>query len=279
MRKAARRIARQITVVTSSLSRSIDLLLASQGDDPLHDVRVAARRLGSTLSPFSKLESFAALRTLRQPIQSLIKLSNTLRDTEVQVALLAPLAATAFPDWWQHWLDTRAHADRSIHAALYLHMQHPDVGRSTRLIRKACTRAIKKTGKRQLQRAICRQGRRLKTRIGEYSHHGTQLFEEAATWHALRLDCKRLRYLQEVYSSSLPARDRIDPALIKAVQDALGELRDVDVLLASLAPDTTPAPIIAALHTLRAARLVRAEEIVVLLMQAVDAPRDAQEAA
>ncbi|MBV8658959.1 MAG: CHAD domain-containing protein [Burkholderiales bacterium] len=279
MSKATKQIANKISLVTSSLSQSIDLLLANQGDDPLHNVRVSARRLGSTLSPFSKLESFASLRDLRQPIHALIKLSNQLRDAEVQAALLKPLAEGAHPEWWQHWLETRTHADHAIQIALYRHMQRPDIGRSTRLIRRACTRAIKKAGKQQLRWAIRRQGRRLKERIGDYSLHGRHLFDEAATWHALRLDCKRLRYLQEVYRSILPARDQIDPILIKAAQDALGELRDVDVLLASLAADTTPAPIVEALHKLRAERLAHAEEIVVSLMQAVETPAEGPQAA
>jgi len=272
MSKAAKRISSKINTVALALSRHIDLLLARQGDDPLHDVRVAARRLDSTLAPFNKLERFRKLAALRQPIRAVIKLSNQLRDTEVQAALLAPIAAEQHAAWWQQWQAAHTHTDHAIHGALYQHMQQPALGRALRMTCKACKQAVRRTGKRALYRAIYRRSRRLKARIGQYRDYGTALFDEAATWHTLRLDCKRLRYLQEAYGGMLARQDSVDPTLVKAAQDGLGELRDVDILLATLPGDTAPPPVIDALQRLRVERLAQAEQIVATLLGSLSDP-------
>jgi CHAD domain-containing protein len=86
---------------------------------------------------------------------------------------------------------------------------------------------------RQLRRAVQAYHDRLRDRIAA-AVDDEMLFSQPKRWHALRLDCKRWRYVLENHGSVWGEAARQAMSHAKALQDALGELRDIELLAESL---------------------------------------------
>ncbi len=180
----------------------------------LHDVRVAVRRLRASLAPWRDRRGF---RSLRRPLRELARAmagSGRLRDREVQQQglreLLSPAAATAM----------------TVTTAL---RPAPDVPDSllARLNRRLA-RIWRDQDADDLIAVRDAHARRLLFRIQCALGQPALLLQLPDAIHVLRLDCKHLRYLIEsLEAPALPA--------LRAAQQVLGDLRDLDLLRVALA--------------------------------------------
>jgi CHAD domain-containing protein len=232
-------------VALAHLARALAARRAlAAGDDPeaLHDLRVAVRRLRSTLRAYGGELGSAVGRKLLRRLRRLARATNPLRDAEVGLARLARWrdelpesaerrAAAALA----HALETRLAEGRDrILAGL--------PGELDTLAAKLGERLA--TWRVDLRPETATNGApTLRARVGEeFAAHGRALDAalaaaaggDASAAHRARIEAKRLRYLLEPLSSELDSA-AAPLRRLRALQDLLGELNDLAVLAHELA--------------------------------------------
>jgi len=239
----AGRATRELALAQLDRLRAARRALAA-GDDPeaLHDLRVALRRLRSLVRAFDDELAPTIGRRLRRNLRDLARATNPARDAEVGAARLAA------------WSDAAVHETERRSARFYANRL---ADRRDALRREIESRLADATGaladriERRLvgAEAAAEPGvaagdeptyaARLRDELG---HHSLALFEiltaiesgapELA--HTARIEAKRLRYLLEPVVERAPEA-RAAVRQLKEIQDALGDLHDLDVLAAELA--------------------------------------------
>ena len=217
-----------------------EVLGAHPAEDPVHDMRVATRRLRAALQVFDRQGTLAPLEREVKRLQDAL---GEVRDLHVQDA----------------WLAQAARGRRgSVRAGLAVLRAHQSrrVAEGEAQLQKALTRWQRRTvprlreaaqvlrdggryggprSRRHLGKSLRRVARRLR------AHEGSA---DALSAHRLRIAVKRLRYEAEVLR---PGLRRKMTALLEALvplQEGLGDLHDVDVRLewlGQLAARGTPA--------------------------------------
>lgn len=200
---------------------------AARGADPeyLHQMRVGTRRLRAALRASRGLWRKDDVRALRRGLRKLGAATGPARDWDVQYRRLGP--------------SLRARASvrrRSAHAALRRALSAVSGWKLPRAI-DASPPPLPEYARDVLERLDARAQRRA-ARID---------WSDAPARHALRIRLRRLRYAAEFLRGAFP---RVDAsaliAALKALQDVLGELNDLDVgrrLRAELeAPAVRPRP-------------------------------------
>ena len=71
------------------LARELDRAREDRSPDAVHDLRVAARRLLSTIDSFRAILQFARLRRLRKRIKSVLAAGRSVRDRDIALELAA----------------------------------------------------------------------------------------------------------------------------------------------------------------------------------------------
>jgi len=248
--RPAGEILRRICLAEIDRARRARRALES-GEDPeaLHDVRVAVRRLRSTIRAFPHdLESTVGKR-LRRRLRELARATNPGRDAEVGAAILAG------------WKDAAEPVERRASEALggRLARRRDEIGREieARLVGELDETLDRLAGKLGVWRIELRLTRdpapvttsyrdALEQRVrGHETALAAALAESAESGepeaaHRARIEAKRLRYLLDPVRAALPAAaaplDRL-----RALQDLLGELNDLRVLADELAVDAAGA--------------------------------------
>ena len=216
-----------------------DALAAREGDEPLHDFRVAVRRLRSALRTFRPWLEGGVRPKDEKRLRKLGRSTNESRDAEVQLGWLAAKAG-----------DLSAPAERAGHALAVARFEErlrggPDPDRVAGRFRRAGEK---------LRRRLERYERRVATGDDEGASFGAALAslveEQAAALaarmaavgdaadqegvHRARIEGKRLRYLLEPLRGYRPADAAEVVAELKKLQDLLGELHDAHVLAGEL---------------------------------------------
>jgi len=211
-------------------------LLSGTDGEALHDLRVGIRRLRSTLLPLTSLPGMHATRRALKPLKKLADASNTVRDGEVQGALLRehpmPGGGQSLLNW-QHGQQARyRHTRRKLNQRL----ERAPWKKWLKRLEKRLTEGLADCSKQDVNTQLTAAYQALLATLrGELADPG--LFSDAEHWHHTRLNCKRLRYLLESHGERLAAGSQKQAKYAKAAQDSLGELRDWDVLGATLAAD------------------------------------------
>jgi CHAD domain-containing protein len=179
-------------------------------DDPVHDMRVACRRMAAALRFFDEAK-------LARPVKSLQGALGGLRDLHVQIAWLGESPSAA-----ERQLLVPAR-EEAVREALVLWKQAADHLAAAALFAGGIDRTLgdKKTRKDVL--------RRLRSIARGLSALGDPPDGLAA--HAVRIQVKKLRYLTELVEPAFP---RAAPPLLERLvplQEALGDLHDADVHL------------------------------------------------
>jgi CHAD domain-containing protein len=234
--------ARLIALVHLDAAAAAQERLADPEDgEALHDLRVALRRLRSTLRAYRPWLGGTAAKKLRRRARDLGRSTSAARDADVQLAWLRAQGAALAPR--EHaglrWLEERVAARRD---ATY-----------DRLARRL-PRALAKLEQRLRRRLAVY---RVKVRVGDDAAvplfgavtagalrtlagelldalEGVADAADAAGQHAARIATKRVRYLLEPLTTRVPG-GRALVRQLQQLQDVLGELHDAHVLAGELA--------------------------------------------
>ncbi len=199
--------------------------------EALHDLRVALRHLRTYLATYRKLFAEAVPARSLEALRELTHLTNPARDAEVEVS----------------WIAGHSRARRATSGAAHLRSQL--TRRHARLLREIRERfahdfpGLATRLRRQLERAedthrrtfgqftakqVLRQSRSLRKRLDRI-----QGPTDVANCHQARIAAKRVRYLVEPFSELRGAPKLIEH--LKELQDTLGQLHDLHVLLETMA--------------------------------------------
>ncbi len=218
---------------------------AETGDEePLHQLRVSARRLRASIELFSNVIYAAQLKLYRRDIPWLGAQAGAVRECDVTAALIGARAAKIDPDLKAAIAPMVAALDqrrKSEHARLYELLASK---RYRNLIAKLSRPAIKKIGADRMLGGVAAQ------LIGPATHSaarlGKKLDRDAPTlvFHKLRVRIKRLRYELEMVAPLGGKRHKKTLARLEALQELLGLYHDVTVASAWLLSyaETSAAP-------------------------------------
>jgi CHAD domain-containing protein len=219
-------------------SDAAEALARGAGDDPLHDFRVAVRRLRSALRAFRPWLEDGVTRRHERRLKKLARSTSEARDAEVQLAWLATrrdaLAAS------------RLHPGRDFVVARFESRVHagPAAGRAAERFGRLAAKLRRRL--RTFERKVDAAGdgltfgRVLASLVGDHAGDlwgRLDAIRDAADEervHEARIAGKRLRYLLEPLRGSRSADAAQAIRHLKRLQDLLGDLHDAHVLAGEL---------------------------------------------
>jgi len=201
--------------------------------DAVHDVRVETRRLLSTIELLGAFMPEHDIQKVRHALKRNLDAFDELRDTQVQLGYVGRMAGTfpdaqAFYDWL---LARKSRFTRQTRKAVKC-IQTERLGqrlaafeKEIRLRRKQITRerafaivqrAINRAFARVVQRCRCVQA------------------DDAGAIHRTRIAFKRFRYMVRAVAPLLPAVTEDYCRALRGYQCMMGDIQDMEVLLAAL---------------------------------------------
>ena len=209
-------------------------VVASPDEDSIHDLRVALRRCRSLASVFEEVDPHRAWRDLRKTSRKLFRSLGIIRDSQVQEAWLLKLSSSDDPLRGQILYALKANRDRQERDARKSAAKF-DVGYWTKLAR--ALRSRLKLIPADGPAANCLALERLEE--AAELHRLALRTEKPKAWHALRIGIKHFRYTVE---NLLPKQHALWSSDLKRVQDLLGDVHDLDVLLATITSAAAESP-------------------------------------
>lgn len=213
--------------------------LEGASDAPLHDLRVAVRRLRGVLLFFRPLLRGRRERRLERAIRRLCRRLGPARDAQARLVLLGKIGRRGRLQRrraWRECLRRQARLSVEQHADLRRLLKS---GRFRRLLDEAAYYARAVLPRRILagnspgMRAFA--GRRLSRLCRKLFRADVRLEGmNPAILHMLRIKCRRARYGAEISAPVLGSPVAELEKRLTAVTDALGRVHDVDVLLEGL---------------------------------------------
>lgn len=214
----------------------------------LHDLRVAVRRARTLTGQLPGVLPERTAKRLRKDLGTLGTLTNRLRDLDVltlqRADYLAALPAVVRPDVARTF--RRMHTERgAAHHRLVAALQ---AKRGAAMLERWQAAATGRTGSgprggRGLRRFVRRRVRKQCRRLIDPRYGRALEAGDVQLVHRLRIEGKKLRYLFECFASVLPPERTAESVRrLKALQDALGDLHDLDVhqqMLGAFAPAGT----------------------------------------
>jgi CHAD domain-containing protein len=216
--------------------------LHDPGDtEALHDLRVALRHLRTYLNTYRKLFAKTVSPQALETLRNLTRLTNPARDAEVQATWIAGQSrARRSPSGAAARLRSRLtqHHDELLQEIRERFTQDfpPLAKRLSRQLERAEDPSGRRFGRYTAKRVL-RLGRRLRTRLDRIEG-----LSDVEGCHEARIAAKRVRYLLEPFEALRGARKLIQR--LKALQDTLGDMHDLHVLLETMTetPESTPPP-------------------------------------
>jgi CHAD domain-containing protein len=213
---------------------------AARGDDPeyLHQLRVGLRRLRAALRAFREIVPRACAEPVLAPLRALAPLLGEVRDLDVFCARLqryryAGGASGAAAEALLHCAAERRRAAqlrlrRGLHGKRFTHW----LAATQRWLERAPWREARAVAAGARRRRLAAHAARSLRRLGrKLRRTGDQLdWSDAAARHEFRIRLKRFRYACEFFRGALAGKrtGKLIRAL-KRLQDALGDLNDIDV--------------------------------------------------
>jgi CHAD domain-containing protein len=202
---------------------------ASGEAEPLHQLRVASRRLRASIELFSGVIYAGQLKIYKRDIPWIAGHAGTVRECDVTAAILKERAAKIEPELRESIAPLIAALEerrRSEHALLY---EMLDSKRFRSLVAKVSKPAIKKVGGARTLGAAA--GQLIRTIARSAMRFGGELDTQAppATFHKLRVRIKRLRYALEMFKTLGGKRHKRALARLEELQESLGQYHDVTV--------------------------------------------------
>ena len=202
-------------------------------EDAVHDVRVETRRLLSTIELLGAFIPEHDIQKVRRALKRHLDTFDQLRDTQVQLGYVGRMAGT-FPDAHEFydWLRERkarftrkrakpsSASRRNAWAGVWRHLK-----RKSGCQRKQITR---EQAFAMVQRAINQAFARVAQRCRQVRADDTQ------TIHRTRIAFKHFRYMVEALAPLLPAVTEDHRRALRGYQCMMGDIQDMEVLLAAL---------------------------------------------
>jgi len=214
---------RDLSFWMDQVLKELESVRSSASIDAVHDLRVAIRRCRSVATAMEEIDPDPAWPEMRKAARKLFRALGALRDAQVMDEWVKRLGPETDP--------VRAHLQAAYEA------KEPQLrGEALRAAAKFDQRAWKHLARTLRQRsrlvppgslaAACLALERFES--AKELHAKALRTEKPKPWHALRIGLKRFRYTVE---SLLPEQYAIWSDNLKRVQDLLGEVHDLDVLL------------------------------------------------
>ena len=203
-------------------------------EEAVHDLRVATRRLISTLELVDRIHPEAQLRTARQVLKRHLEMFGPLRDVQVQL-LTVDKTLASFPEL-QGFYNFLARREGKLTRRLGLELKHVKIGK----IRKSLAAAAKQLEALPDTPVVHRETRAAAILAIETAYNRVIERKQAITpahvtsIHRMRVAFKKFRYMVEALG---PLRGRTSSKQLKAMnafQGSMGDIQDVEVLLANL---------------------------------------------
>lgn len=190
--------------------------------DEVHDLRVALRRCRTMAEGLSEVSAGSGWRKLKKSSRDLFRALGDLRDTQVQRGCVKELASAGDPVR-RHMLRLLGSEEKKQRAAAAKALDAFDRKEWKKLARKLPAKAnFYPSGSVVFQRLA----------LGKLNE-AVELYQQArkrrgaVAWHRLRIGLKEFRYIVENF---LPQRYEVWAGDLKAMQDQLGDVHDLDVL-------------------------------------------------
>lgn len=209
----------------AKLYRHLPRALAGE-EEPLHQMRVAARRLRVALPLLAQKPGGRRVRRAVRQVRDLTRAGGGSRDLDVATALLeGRLAEAPSPELKRMVRDLRAARARS-RQRLADDLLDLDIARLRRDLRAVLARGSVPafTALRRLRAAIAREQAGTLATLGDLG-----LAFDPLRLHRVRIGFRRLRYAAELVDA-LSGVDTGAPAIFRGVQEAVGSLHDSVVL-------------------------------------------------
>lgn len=193
--------------------------------DPVHDLRVALRRCRSMSDGLMAMDPDPAWKRMKKAGKNLFSRLGDLRNVQIM----------------QEWVPKLGPAEDPVSAALlqFTAVREVEFKRESGL----ALAAFDRNQWRKWSRELPRRAARTRTGSAIFKHLALERWTEAyalhrralrspsqIAWHSLRIGLKRFRYIVENF---LPAQHEAWIDDLKALQDLLGEIHDLDVLWAT----------------------------------------------
>ncbi|HEX4004039.1 MAG TPA: CHAD domain-containing protein [Candidatus Acidoferrales bacterium] len=194
--------------------------------DEVHDLRVALRRCRTMAEALSEVNGSSGWRKLKKGSRELFHALGSLRDTQVQRDWVKKLASAGDPVR-KHMLRLLAGAEKKQTDATAKALDAFDRKEWKKLAHKLPAKAnFYPSGSVVFQRLALGK---LNEAVDLYQQARKR--RSAVAWHRLRIGLKEFRYIVENF---LPERYEAWAGELKAMQDQLGDVHDLDVLRARL---------------------------------------------
>jgi CHAD domain-containing protein len=206
--------------------------------EAIHDVRVATRRVQETLDLFGEALPRRERKRLRKRVKRIRRSLADLRDADVLAALVGRLRARS-GSWTTPATDDLLERFRERSRRLRRALGRPGavtgdarggvriagVAKRAKALAEKASEVPATRARASARRAVGRRVARVEAALGKARSGG------ASDLHALRIAVKRYRYALEILEEW--GVKRLDEALrsAKQVQDILGEVHDLDVLV------------------------------------------------
>lgn len=215
--------------------KALDPLVRRQAPDSVHQMRVAARRLRSTLQSFPAILPRPATRHLRDELKWLGEVLGEARDGEVLADYLETRLASLPPELvlgpaqartTAHFAPRQAGAHGALLDALSSARYYTMIAELDRLLAEPpLTAAAAEPAGEVLPPAIARAYRRTRRRMRR-ARQAAPGPARGTALHETRKAAKRARYAAEVTRPALGKKARRFARRMKAVQSALGDHHD-----------------------------------------------------
>jgi CHAD domain-containing protein len=202
-------------------------------EDAVHDVRVEARRLLSTLELLGAFVPEPDIKQVRGALKRHLDTFDQLRDAQVQLGYVGRMAGT-FPDAYAFydWLQARRVRFTRTTRKAVKHIKTKRLGR--------CLAAFEKEIRLQRQRitperafAVVQHAiNQAFARVAQLCRHVRA--DDTKTIHRTRIAFKHFRYMVEALAPRLPAVTEDHRRAMRAYQCMMGDIQDMEVLLAAL---------------------------------------------
>jgi CHAD domain-containing protein len=239
----ARRAVRDAALRFLNEARAQEIFVV-EGKDPesLHKFRVSLRKSRSALSVGARLFPPATLQTWKDVLRDVCRSTNRLRDLDVHSEALADLKKSLPPvlqpglaDFLKHVAAARAGEAKGVATFFSSKGYQAGMKRIAKMLTKKPREAEVPPGAAHQVAAefIVRRYGKISERVGQLGRHSPD-----AEIHAIRIDCKKLRYALDLFGGTLPAKPvRALTKVLARLQKRLGRFNDSSVLQRFLLDD------------------------------------------
>ena len=199
----------------------------------VHDVRVETRRLLSTLELLGAFIPEHDIKKVRRALKRHLDTFDQLRDTQVQLGYVGRMAG-AFPDAreFYDWLrDRKARFIRTTRKAVK-RIQTKRLGRCLAAFEKEIRHQRKRISRERAFAMVRRAINQAFARVAQRCRHVRA--NDTQTIHRTRIAFKHFRYMVEALAPLLPAVTEDHRRALRGYQCMMGDIQDMEVLLAAL---------------------------------------------